>query len=93
MSNSNATLNVEITNDDDINSIGTCTPILDKNIKDHMHTDDCNSAGYILSYFEPIKLIFNLKDALNNFWFFSNRHAKRHKNNGEGFTLDVNYGS
>ena len=89
VSNSDDVLNVEMTNDDNVNSIDTCTPIWDKIMKDCMHADDCDSTGYTLSHFEPIALRFSPKDALENFCFFSKRHAKPCKNDGEGFALDA----
>ena len=54
VSNTNAMLNAEITNDYDVNSMDVCAPIWIKRMKDCMHTDDCNSVGYELSCFEPI---------------------------------------
>ena len=69
--NIDAMLNVEMTNDDNVDSIDTCAPILDKIMKDCMHADDCDSAGYTLSHFEPIALRFSPKDALDNFFFLS----------------------
>ena len=89
--NSNNTLHREIANDDNVISIDARARTWDKSIKDCARNSNHNSSGCRLSCFEPVALRFNLNNALNDFWFFSNHHEKRHnKNNSEGFTLDTN---
>ena len=94
MDNNDATLNVVMMNsDDDIESINFSAPIWDEDTKDYVHSNDYNSNGYRLVFFESIVLRFNKTDHLNNFWFFANRHAKWRKCDNNGFILDVNHSS
>ena len=89
--NDDTTWNAEMMNsDDDIESINFSAPIWDEDTKDYVHSNDYNSNGYRLVFFEPIVLRFNKMDPLNNFWFLSNRHVKRCKHDNNGFVLDVN---
>ena len=90
--NDNAALEVEIINsNDNVKSANVSVLIWDKVTKDHIYNNRCNINEYRLVYFEPITFRFNKIDPLPNFWFFTNRHTKRHKHNNDEFILDANY--
>ena len=59
--------------------------------KEHDCDDAFNSSGHKILCFEPIVLRFNTNDCLNTFWYFLNKHTKRHEHRGKGLTLDVNH--
>ena len=75
--NRNNILNAEITNNDDVNSIDTCTPTWDDNMKDHVCVENHNCAGCRSSHFELIALRFNLKDTSSDFFLIGTQNDTR----------------
>ena len=65
-----------INDDDDVKSIQISAPFWDGYTKEYACNNVFNANGYKIVYFEPLILKFNKKDAVTNFWFFANHHAK-----------------
>ena len=92
--NSKTVLNAEVINEEDVialNQVRATTWI--KSSKEYDYEDAFNSDGCDRSYFEPIVLIFNTNDCLNNFCLFSNRRVKGHNHESEGLSLDTSHSS